>query len=78
MHVPPPRLTVARANATTVELSWPLPATGYWLQFKNDLNLTNWNSGPGTFPDLVFPTNDWYRLRWPQTNAATFFRLTRP
>jgi hypothetical protein len=78
MHISRPRLAVRRVNGASIELSWPLPATAYSLQFLDDLNRTNWSPGPGTYPNLVFPTNGWHRVQWPQTNSATFFRLVRP
>jgi hypothetical protein len=69
-----PMLTIHRAQANTVVVSWPSPSTGFVLQQNGDLNTANWTTAPQSVTDNG--TNKFILVNPPTGNQ--FFRLNKP
>jgi len=69
-----PLLTIRRAQANTVVISWPSPSTGFVLQQNGDLTTANWTAAPQSVTDNG--TNKFILVNPPTGNR--FFRLIKP
>jgi len=60
-----PKLTIAKATATTLTISWPTSATGFTLESKNSLSDATWTTVGTANPATVTigTGNKFYRLR---------------
>jgi hypothetical protein len=67
------RLPFASSASTSIELSWPVPATAYHVQYKTNLNDTNWFLGP----QFAETSNDVHRVQPPLMSPQTFYRLIK-
>jgi len=64
-----PQLRIARPDTTNAVVSWTPPTFGWLLQQSTDLSASNWNTAAsGTENPATLPA----------TNAAQFYRLSKP
>jgi len=70
---PPPVLDIFQVDATTVELSWPIAAADYALEYATNLPVQAWT----TVTNHVLDNGSFFSVDLPVTGNQQFYRLKK-